>query len=60
MYVIKYTDGAFNMNSGRPVILKEATRYNTYAAAEIAMKYLIDVEGIFEIVDDQDDPWETW
>lgn len=40
MYVIRYSDGAYNMDSGFPCRLFEATRYATLAKAEAILPEL--------------------
>lgn len=60
MFVIKYTDGAYNILNGHVATFKECSRYETLEEAEIVASSLIDVEGIIDIGYDFDDDNETW
>lgn len=48
-FVIRYTDGFYDMESGYPVILREATRYNTREEAEAQAEGLCGVDCIEEV-----------
>lgn len=48
-FVIRYTDGFYDMYSGYPVILREATRYNTREEAEAQAEAVCSVDCIEEV-----------
>lgn len=51
-YVIRYEDGAYNLDDGFTARLYEATRYSTREEAEEQSEGLCDVECIEEVYED--------
>jgi hypothetical protein len=48
-FVIRYSDGFYDLYQGYPVILREATRYNTREEAESVAEGIVDVDCIEKV-----------